>query len=305
MRLVAVLACGLGLAWSAVAAAAPPAKGAPAPERPMQVHLVRSAEPGCEPQCREWIAAQGKIETGSVRRFERVLRQIGERKLPVLIDSSGGKVREAFEIGRLVRARNLDVVVTRTVLTPCAPADAACRKARPAAVHLGLPEAHGSKCASSCAFILAGGARRLVGPSTLVGVHQIRSFYVYARILRTYQVTSTRKTLVSERRIAQRVVETRTSQKTYDQIEQYFAEMGIGETIMPLILSTPSNRLHVLTRSELETTRLATDWIDGEQLLAKAAVPPARSANAPDPQGNNPGGSVVNPSGAPAAARPK
>jgi len=257
----------------------------------MQVYLARSAQAGCEPQCPEWIAAQGKIDTGAVRRFKRVLSQLGERKVPVLVDSAGGKVREALEIGRLVRAKGLDVAVTSTVFTPCAPADAACRKAKTGGALLGLPQARLSKCASSCAFILAGGTRRLVGPLTLVGVHRIRSFYVYSRVLRTYRVTSGRKRLVSERRVAERVVETRTSQRTYDQIGRYFAEMGIGEPIMPLVLSTPSDKLHWLTRHELQTTRLATDWIDGEQLLSKAAMSTALPA--PGPRADSPAGSTV------------
>jgi hypothetical protein len=305
MRLVAVLVCGLSLGWGTAAVAAPPARGAPAPEQPMQVYLVRSAQPGCEPHCPEWISAQGKIEAGSVKRFEKILRQVGDRKLPVLIDSSGGKVHEAFKIGRLARAKGLDVVVTRTIFTPCAPSDAACRRAKTGGVVLGLPQAPLSKCASSCAFVLAGGARRLVGPSTFVGVHQIRSFYVYARILRTYRVTPSRKTLVSERKVAQRVVETRTSQKTYDQIRQYFAEMGIREAIMPLILSTPSDKLHLLTRNELELTGLGTDWVDGEQLLAKAAVSAVPLADAPRPHARSPAEPADAPPSAASAVGPK
>jgi len=295
MRLFAVLVCSSFVGWTAVAAAAPPAKGAepPAPETPMQVYLVRSAQAGCEPQCPEWIAAQGKIDADSVRLFRKALSLLGKRKVPVLVDSGGGKVREALEIGRLVRGKGLDVAVTRTVITPCAPADAACRKARMGGALLGLPQAHLSKCASSCAFILAAGTRRLVGPRTLVGVHRIRSFYVYSRVLRTYRYTSSRKRLVSERRIARKVVETRTSQQTYDQIGRYFGAMGIGDPIMPLILSTPSDRLHWLTRDELRASRLATDWIDGEEFLGKAAISSVQPI--PGPHGDSPGGATVPP----------
>jgi hypothetical protein len=260
------LACG-------TAAAARPAKPQPPGEPSMQVHLVRSAEPGCDPQCPEWIAAQGKIDGSSVARFKRVLRQLGDRKLPVLIDSNGGRVNEAFAIGRLARARGLDVVVSRTDFATCAPADAACRRRlRAETVRLGLPRADMSKCASSCAFVLAAGTRRLVGPMAYVGVHQIRSFYIYARVVRTYRFTATSKQLVSERRVTERVVETRTPQKTYDEIGRYFAEMGIGDGLMPLILATPGDRLHWLTPEELKATGLATDRLDGEQLLTRAAV---------------------------------
>jgi hypothetical protein len=272
-----VLSLALGLAFElgcgVASAAARPAKPQQAGELSMQVHLVRSAEPGCEPQCPEWIAAQGKIDGNSVARFKKVLRQLGDRKVPLLIDSNGGRVNEAFAIGRLARARGLDVVVSRTDLTTCALADTACRRRlRAAKVRLGLPKAEMSKCASSCAFILAAGTRRLVGPMAYVGVHQIRSFYIYARVVRTYRFTATSKQLLSERRVTERVVETRTPQKTYDEIGRYFAEMGIGDGLLPLIVATPGDRLHWLTSEELKATSLATDRLDGEQLLTRATT---------------------------------
>jgi hypothetical protein len=240
----------------------------------MQFHVVRSAEPGCEPQCPEWIAAQGKIEAGASVRFAKLLSQLGDRRLPMLIDSSGGRVTEAFEIGRLARARGLDVVVGRTLLAPCETPDPTCRRARADTVRLGLPQADMAKCASACAFVLAAGVRRSVAPTAFVGVHQIRSFYIYARVMRTYRYTATRKQLVSERRVTDRVVETHTPQKTYDDIRRYFTEMGIGEAIMPMILQTPGDRLHWLTRNELKVTGLATEF-DGALLpLAGAATGP-------------------------------
>jgi hypothetical protein len=284
-RVAPLLLCGLGLGCSITAAAASPTRLLPAAEPAMQIYLARSAEPGCEPNCPEWIAAQGRIEAGSVARFRRVLRRLGDRRVPVLIDSSGGRVNEALEIGRLARARGLDIVVSRTVFASCARADTACRRrARAAKARLGVPIADLSMCASSCTFILAAGTRRLVGPAAFVGVHQVRSFYVYARLVRTYRFTPMGREVVSERRVTERVVETRTPQRTYDQIQRYFAEMGIGEAIMPLILATPGDQLHWMTRAELEATRLATDWIDGGQAPAGPAVAaPARDGVAGAP----------------------
>jgi hypothetical protein len=276
-KLVAVLGCVL--AFGGAAAAAGKARLEPGGDEAMQVHLVRSAEPGCEPQCPEWIAAQGRIEAGSAWRFRRVLRRLGRRKVPVLIDSNGGSVSAAFEIGRLIRAHGLDAVVSRTDLIQCAAADVECRRrARKRKIPLGLPRADYAKCASSCAFVLAAGAHRLVGPTAFVGVHQIRSFYVYARVLRTYRVTATSKRLVSERRVTEKVVETPTPPKTYEQIRRYFGEMGVSEAIMPMILETPGDQLHWLTRAELEATGLATGSIDGERLLIKAVAPAAERA---------------------------
>jgi hypothetical protein len=277
MRRLAV-ALALGLACTGTTRAAPPGPLGPGVEPPMQVHLVRSAEPGCEPHCPEWIAAQGRIEPGSLARLRRVLRQLGDRKVPLLVDSGGGRVHEALAIGRLARARGLDVVVSRTELAPCPPGDAACRRSKAGRVRLGLPRAELAMCASSCAFILAGGTRRLVGPSAFVGVHQIRSFHIYAKVLRTYRMAPTGRRLMSERTVTEKVVETRTPKRTYDQVRRYFADMGIGEAIMPLILSTPGDRLYWLTPGELKTTGLATHWIVGERVLAGSDEPASATA---------------------------
>lgn len=233
----------------------------------MQIHLVRSAHAGCEPQCLQWIAAQGKIVPASVGQFKKALRQLGDRKLPVLIDSGGGSVNDALAIGRLIRAKGLDVVVTRTAFTPCEPADAACRKSKSGGELRGLAQASRSKCASSCAFILAGGSRRFVGQGAYVGVHQITT------ILRRYQILTrrsfgvpveTRKTLVSEEKAGQKSSHT---QNTYGNMTRYFADMGIGEEIMPLIMSTPGDRIRWLTPDELRSTHLATHALNGEQLI--------------------------------------
>jgi hypothetical protein len=87
------------------------------------------------------------------------------------------------------------------------------------------------------------------------------------------------------------MVETRTPPRTYRQIRRYFTEMGVGDPIVPLILKTPSDSLHWLTREELQASRLATEWIDGEQLLAAALVgaPPPSPPAPSGPQVAGPG----------------
>jgi hypothetical protein len=282
MRAVAVLAFALVLACGPAGAAH--SKRAPKPAyAPMQVHVVRSAQAGCEPQCLQWIAAQGKIVTGSALQFGKVVGQLGDRKLPVLIDSAGGSVDDALAIGRLIRAKGLHVAVSRTEFTPCAPADAACRKAKTGGELRGLPKAQLSKCASACAFLFAGGMRRFVGEGTSVGVHQVSATLRWYHVFRRPSFggpIETRK-IVSVRKIGQKHEFT---QNTYANLRQYFAEMGIGEEIMPMIQSTPNNKIHWLTAKELESTRLATHFLNGEQLLSAASTPDPASTSAPVPE---------------------
>ena len=65
---------------------------APRQPTPMKVVIAHSTEPGCEPQCPEWISAQGAIDDTTPKQFKRVLATLGDRKLPVLVNSSGGRV---------------------------------------------------------------------------------------------------------------------------------------------------------------------------------------------------------------------
>ena len=99
-----VLACFLALGLAGVMTAV---EAAPRPENPrnarsvtkpvkapppMDVFIVQSSEPGCEPNCPAWISAQGTIRPGVVAQLKSVLKKLGKQKLPVLIESPGGTV---------------------------------------------------------------------------------------------------------------------------------------------------------------------------------------------------------------------
>lgn len=286
-RAVAAVFTFLILASGPAFAAKAPAAKKPAPaEPPMQVQLVRSAAANCEPNCPEWIAAQGKIESGTLKQFRKVLGQLGDRKVPVFLYSGGGSVHEAFAIGRLLRSKGLDISVTRTEFVPCPATDTACLKAERKGPKRGLPRPT-SACASSCAFVLAAGVQRFVSPWSMVGVHQIKSLQIYTKVLRTYQMTAqrdsngsvkVRKTLVSEKKLSQTTVEKKTTDGAYNEIKKYFVEMGISEQIMPILLSTPHTSVHWMSQAELRTTRLATSSIDSSQIVRNPATPAPETA---------------------------
>src|SRR5262249_12598767 len=155
--------------------------------KPMEVAVVR-ATGACEPRCPEWIAAQGRIDTSTPGRFKNVLSGLRGKKLPVLVDSSGGFVDDAITIARMIRAAGLDVVVTKTVLSPCEPDDAACKKLAARGILLGRLEARASKCASACAMFIAGGVRRYVGAYAFVGVHELTAFSQLRKVERIYRI---------------------------------------------------------------------------------------------------------------------
>ena len=269
----------------------------PAQEPPMQVKVVRLAEPGCDPDCPEWISAIGRIDATTPGEFRKVLTKLGNRKLPILIDSGGGTVEAGYSVGRMIRIKGLDVVVTRTEFTACTLAVPECTRLKARGIALGRPVAKISKCASSCAFVLAGGVRRYVGPWTFVGLHELKSIsylvqrqYLVERRIQYGVPVEVRRTLVKEQTTAKK--EGPTAEKVYDKVKSYFVEMGISEDVMPLLRSAPHTSIRLLKVSELQAIGLATDFLNGEQLLmpAKEAIPsvlpPITSAGGPVAPGN-------------------
>jgi hypothetical protein len=285
------LAVGAAQAQLAPAPAMPQTAAAEAPkpivtlsDAPMQVVLVRSGPPGCEPHCSEWIAAQGQIDKTTLPLFRKVLAQIGDRRPPVLIHSGGGSVPDAIAVGRLIRAKGLDVAVAKTEFTVCAPADAECRKRTAKGALIGTPKAYVSVCASACPLIVAGGTRRYVGQWALLGVHQIATFQKHYRILRTYQVTTRRpgwgapvevkRTLIGEKKIGEKTVQTATSADVYEKVREHLVAMGVSDELMPLLSETPNSSMRWLTRDELVRMKMATDiGVNGEQLIAALTAP--------------------------------
>jgi hypothetical protein len=282
---IRILPAAVFLALASAAAAAETA----APFKltdPMRVAIVRSAAPGCEPNCTEWISAEGYIVEGTAANFARVIATLGKRKLPIFIQSPGGSVADALSIGRLVRANRLDVTVGSTSIMACAAGDAACRSGP----LRGMPRRYRSICASSCVFVLAGGVHRSAAPFAIIGVHQITTF----QTVRHYVVISRRvgdklvevsRKLIPEGPGASATSKTPTPQQTYDNLRAYFAEMGVSPAIMPLLMAAPANEVTWLTPAQLRSTGLVTEGLGREGLvppLNAAPEPPVAARRPPD-----------------------
>lgn len=94
------------------------------------------------------LMAEGSIEPGAAARLAAELQARGEYVKTVSLNSPGGALDDAMEMGRLVRSKGLATEV-----------------------------ADGALCASSCPLFFAGGKKRLAGAKSAVGVHQ---FYAVA-----------------------------------------------------------------------------------------------------------------------------
>ena len=265
---------------------------------PMRVLIVRSAEPGCEPFCAEWISAQGRITAGTPGEFRRALKKLGARQLPVFIHSGGGLVPAALEIGRMLRERKIDIHVAGTFLESCVPGDRTCVARSKSDAPLGEPASLNAQCASACSFILAAGTQRLVPLLGLVGVHRATAFRTRVNVLRKYRVTwklvngrkvETSRTLVSETEVSRRTTRIEAPESANRDVAKYFAAMGVSTTLLALIAATPASDIHWLSADELLSTGLATArggggaYVAATHAAGRATRQAALNASAPAP----------------------
>jgi hypothetical protein len=219
----------------------PPARPRGAP--PMRFVRVVSADPACVPSCPEWLSAEGRIEPGTARGLAQALDALKGRRLPILIHSPGGSVRDAIEMGDLIRARGLAVAVARTLITNCPERAPKCPDGPGTAI------AGGAMCASACVLVLAGGVERLVGPTPLIGVHQMT-------------------TVVKETEGAAGLTSTR---KFYEQygvdavVGAYLVAMGVGDPVMALTRKTAAASVRWLSLADLKASHLATLALDAAE----------------------------------------
>jgi hypothetical protein len=231
-------------------------------EPPMRIVRVTSAEPACQPNCPQWISAEGIIAPGSASTLAKVIAGLAGRRLPVLISSHGGSVRDAAEMGALIRAKGLAVAVARTLIANCPERAPDCPDARGQAI------AGGAFCASACPLVLAGGVERLVGPAALVGVHQMTT--VMKETEGVEHLTRTVK-LYEQGWIDERV-------------QAYLTQMGIGDPVMALLRKTPAATVRWLDVEEMSASHLATEALDPAQpILTEGASGLNGRAFGPEP----------------------
>jgi hypothetical protein len=260
------------LAAALLALAAPDAESAskkkPAPSLAgpeMQVVIVRAAAAGCEPACPQWISAEGQITARTPAAFKKALAKLGKRKLPVVLSSPGGDVDAALAIGRIVRARGLDVIVGRTDFSGCAPGRKDCKlpKSRKGVYRGGLVSL-GAYCFSACPFVLAAGVERLVAADTFVGVHQMTRTVVQERVnyLEKYRIVNGRKKVVSRKVVGRKKLKSYTTTEMdaslRERLTAYLDEMGVERRLLDLLDEAPPTAIHLIAGPEAAALGLAT-----------------------------------------------
>ncbi len=266
------------MAVAGLAATKPQKKAAPPPsDPPMTVVLVRSSVSGCEPECPQWIAAEGRITARTPARFKKALKLAGKRRLPVIITSPGGDVDAALAIGTMIRARKLDVAVGWTFFTGCWPQQKDCKPPKQqAGVYRGTAVTYRAYCASACPFILAAGQQRLLGPGAAAGVHQISTTMVQDRSLyrERYVMVKGKKKVISRtlvsRKPSKSYVTTKLGKAHRRKLTAYLKTMGVGVDLIGLFDKAPPSSIYMLQPHEATSTKLVTAFAHADSLVDTA-----------------------------------
>ena len=238
-----VLTAVLSWAWPAAAAG-----NMPIAEQG-ELHPMRfewRTEHHCADACRSWISAVGVISEHTARDFEAFSRDNGVRGATLVLNSVGGSVFAALELGRLIRRFNMTTTVGKTIALPSFDGKPRARLS-PAA-----------SCKSMCAFALLGGMPRHVPPEARVLVHQI---WLHNKSARPREATYTAEEL-------------ELVQRDIGSIVRYTIEMGGGIELLETALRVPPwDPLYELTADEIRRTKLATVDRLFEQDIPSIALP--------------------------------
>lgn len=255
------------------------AQGSPADaaKKPATVEMVfsvvRASNPICEPLCPEWIAADGEITSNTAKAFKAILKKVGKRNLPLLINSAGGNVDQAMELGRIIRERKLIVEVARTDYLRCGPRDKKCKPEGPNGIFFGYANTVNASCLSACPLVLAGGVRRIAGRIAAVGVHQILTVHTqYKDKYKISKVKNKSGKIVEKRKLIKRTVvgshkTTKISKQYRRKMEKYLDYVGVKRSLVDLIAATPYETIYLLSGYELKSYGLATEIQDMEHLV--------------------------------------
>ncbi|RVB64150.1 hypothetical protein ENZ75_28840, partial [Mesorhizobium sp. M7A.F.Ca.CA.002.04.1.1] len=157
----------------------------------------------CNPDCPEWISAEGAITPQTPQKLRQLLATLGKRQLPVVISSKGGDLFSALAAGRLIHEKKLDVAVGRTDFVGCDPGAWNCLAKEGA--YAGLSIDAGVECDSACALMLAGGIRRLVGPQARLSLYPMGQKLMVKAYLEEMAISSALFAAIERRSVERRL----------------------------------------------------------------------------------------------------
>jgi len=181
---------------------------------------------------------------------------LAKRDLPILFNSDGGLVREAVQIGLILRKNRMTAGVARTVPEGCHlgfPLDDACRRLMQSKrEHRARPYFGGARCASACVYAMIGASTRHVDPGATLRIHSSVG---------------------------------REIDKTENSLRRYVMGMGVDPALVDATTKVPSRSFRGLSRGEMERFGIETRGVHetpwfayhgpvGEFLLLKSVTYP-------------------------------
>jgi hypothetical protein len=218
---------------------------------PMQFELWTEAQP-CGDNCRTWVSASGAITADTPRLFEWFAKQHKLDGKTIALDSDGGSVLGALDLGRAIRRLGMTTTVGKTV-APSA-ADRAKRRGRL------VSRAY---CESMCAFVLLAGVERRVPAEARVMVHQI-------------WLGDRRDDPTAANYSAEDLV---VVQRDIGRLARYTVEMGGSIDLLEIALKIPPwEPMRLLTRDELRGMKIVTIG-DAPEVNSGTSTPTLALAN--------------------------
>lgn len=186
-------------------------------------------------ECRRVVVAEGEITSEAPAQFSRFLRQ--QLQVPglhalVFLNSPGGNVESALQLGAMLHDAGAAVVVGRPVAME---GQAAPKKT--AMGSLGVVPGH---CASACVYSLMGARKRVVPTGARVGVHRMSA--------RMWSRDPASGGARGDRIFA--------GSKELDALRTYVSRVGGSQDLISLAESVPHDQIRMLSGSEVRKYRL-------------------------------------------------
>jgi hypothetical protein len=261
-----------------------PAIEKPIYEAPMRVVIVRNSSSACEPNCPEWIAAEGEINDATPALFRNVFRQMGKTRLPVIIRSPGGSINAALIIGQMIRDRKMTVAVGRTVFSSCSPAARTCElPAESKGIYEGYIDDDQAFCNSACPMVLSGGVARFSSNVTSIGLHEPKTTWTrqQVRYRDYYRIVNGRKKITKHEVLSRKTVYDKTTygldKALRRTLTDYYTLMGVDIAILDESVRAKYQDLYFLpedmkSKLNLRTTSERASYLGNAKLCGSGTT---------------------------------
>lgn len=196
----------------------------------MSFRLVSVGDPArCRGGCPAVIAAEGEITDQTPAEFTEFVRSnVGRSDLHaiVFLDSPGGKVVAAMELGRIWRRLGIAAIVGRA------------NASDPGSTSQFLA----ARCLSACVYALIGAKKRVIPPASIVGIHRMFFYEDQGGVMGEGGVV----------------------RRHYDNggmkamLSNYTSRMGVSPALIAMAERISSDSIHVLSRSEIARYNLGS-----------------------------------------------